>query len=88
MCSFLNEFFTGLDVLCEEKGVQKVETAGDCYIACSGILAKDEDGFAVVTQQHSAVESASKIMALAKAIMKFSMQVGLRLSSLRGCRKW
>ena len=42
------------DKLCEVYGVQKVETAGDCYIAAVGILGMDEEGFLSVTEDHDA----------------------------------
>ena len=35
---YLDALFTGLDALLDVHGVQKVETAGDCYIVAAGIL--------------------------------------------------
>lgn len=75
----LNQLFTIFDTLCDIYGVQKVETAGDCYIAASGIMKGCIDGFSVVdpnekTHQpshstHSPVLGAQRIMTLAKAMI-------------------
>ncbi|GFH23361.1 guanylate cyclase domain-containing protein, partial [Haematococcus lacustris] len=46
--SFLNELFSKLDALLDKHNVYKVETAGDCYIICGGLLDEDEDGFQAV----------------------------------------
>lgn len=46
--TFLNDFFLVLDSLSEVHGVQKVETAGDCYIVAAGILEVDDEGFSKV----------------------------------------
>ncbi|KAL6747451.1 nucleotide cyclase, partial [Haematococcus lacustris] len=47
--SFLNELFSKLDALLDKHNVYKVETAGDCYIICGGLLDEDEDGFQAVS---------------------------------------
>ena len=81
--TFLNQLFTIFDSLCDVYGAQKVETAGDCYIAASGILNTDEEGFSVVKQNSSLSESgrddpllsARRIMALAKGMMAGSKMV-------------
>ncbi|GAX81552.1 hypothetical protein CEUSTIGMA_g8980.t1 [Chlamydomonas eustigma] len=41
---FLNRLFTMFDVLADKHNVQKVDTAGDCYIASAGITGSDEGG--------------------------------------------
>ncbi|KAL6760541.1 hypothetical protein V8C86DRAFT_2550631 [Haematococcus lacustris] len=46
--SFLNELFSKMDGLLDKHNVYKVETAGDCYIICGGLLDEDEDGFKTV----------------------------------------
>ena len=72
--TFLNQLFTKFDNLVDVFGVQKVETAGDCYIAACGILS-NEDGFTVVEEQHDARDSAERVMAFAKSILKASKEV-------------
>lgn len=41
--------FTLFDDLCSVHNCHKIETAGDCYIACSGMLLMDEDDFLTVS---------------------------------------
>ncbi|GFH25129.1 guanylate cyclase domain-containing protein, partial [Haematococcus lacustris] len=57
--SFLNELFSQLDQLVNKHAVFKVETAGDCYIVCGGLLDEDEDGFMTVSsgQQNGAART-------------------------------
>ncbi|KAJ9527122.1 hypothetical protein QJQ45_025170, partial [Haematococcus lacustris] len=51
---FLNELFSYLDAMLDKYKVHKVETAGDCYIICGGIVDEDEQGFRRVTGKLSA----------------------------------
>ncbi|KAL6765121.1 nucleotide cyclase [Haematococcus lacustris] len=51
---FLNELFSYLDAMLDKHKVHKVETAGDCYIICGGIVDEDEQGFRRVTGKLSA----------------------------------
>jgi class 3 adenylate cyclase len=37
----LHELFTKFDRLCLHHGVYKVETVGDCYMACTGVVTED-----------------------------------------------
>jgi class 3 adenylate cyclase len=37
----LHELFSKYDNLCTQYGVYKVETIGDCYMACTGLLTED-----------------------------------------------
>lgn len=46
--TFLNDFSLVLDSLSEVHGLQKVETAGECYIVAAGILEADAEGFSKV----------------------------------------
>jgi class 3 adenylate cyclase len=39
----LHELFSKYDNLCSQFGVYKVETIGDCYMACCGLLTDDAD---------------------------------------------
>ena len=48
---------------------------GDCYIAASGILERDEEGFYVVAPDHDEVQSALNVMDFAKAILEGSKEV-------------
>ena len=78
--TFLNQLFTIFDALCGVYGAQKVETAGDCYIAASGIFNADDcEGFSVVDEEASNLRdpkiAASHIMALAKGMMASSKSV-------------
>ncbi len=47
----LNQLFTIFDSLADKHHVQKVDTAGDCYIAAGGIARSEsaENGFYEVT---------------------------------------
>ena len=79
--TFLNQLFTVFDSLCDMYGAQKVETAGDCYIAAAGILNADQEGFAVVDNEGATssfqdpVVGARRVMSLAKAMMAGSKTV-------------
>lgn len=35
--TFLNNFFVSIDNMVEERGLEKIKTIGDCYMAASGI---------------------------------------------------
>jgi class 3 adenylate cyclase len=39
----LHELFSKYDHLCKRFGIYKVETIGDCYMACSGLLVDNPD---------------------------------------------
>jgi class 3 adenylate cyclase len=39
----LHELFSKYDNLCSRYGIYKVETIGDCYMACSGLLVDNPD---------------------------------------------
>jgi class 3 adenylate cyclase len=39
----LHELFSKYDHLCSRLGVYKVETIGDCYMACAGVVTEDPD---------------------------------------------
>merc|ERR1740138_1216684 len=38
---FLNENFSQFDKICEEEGVTKIETVGEEYVACVGVVPSD-----------------------------------------------
>ena len=44
----LLRLFSLFDELADRLGVQKVETAGDCYIVAAGILTLDAEGYSEV----------------------------------------
>jgi class 3 adenylate cyclase len=74
--TLLNQLFTIFDALCDVYGVQKVETAGDCYIAAAGILNAEENGFSsIVGCVEDSVTGARRIMSLAKAMIAGSKTV-------------
>ncbi|GFH32055.1 guanylate cyclase domain-containing protein, partial [Haematococcus lacustris] len=64
--SLLNELFSKLDALLDKHNVYKVETAGDCYIICGGLLDEDEDGFQTVST--ASPSHAAKIKAARRAL--------------------
>ncbi len=63
------------DALCDKHRVQKVETAGDCYIVAAGILEPDDDGFFCVREQHDPVDSAARVMSFAQDMLRCAQQV-------------
>jgi len=73
--SFLNRLFSIFDMLVGMHGVQKVETAGDCYIVACGVLSRDREGFQQVAEDHSAQQSARRVMEFAKDMLRCSKQV-------------
>ncbi|GLI62612.1 hypothetical protein VaNZ11_005275 [Volvox africanus] len=48
--AFLNDLFITLDRLVEQHHVYKVETIGDCYMVCGGLVEEDAEGFRSVTE--------------------------------------
>ena len=56
--------------------MQKVETAGDSYVAATGILSPDGEGFFKIADEGlDPVVSARKLMTFAKAMLSASKQV-------------
>ena len=73
--TFLNEIFSLFDRLTDKYGIQKIETAGDCYIAATGILKDDGEGFSVVNERSDATRDAARILQFAKAMLIASKRV-------------
>ncbi|GIL68154.1 hypothetical protein Vafri_21434, partial [Volvox africanus] len=48
--AFLNDLFITFDRLVEQHHVYKVETIGDCYMVCGGLVEEDAEGFRSVTE--------------------------------------
>ena len=66
------------DKLSDFHRVQKVETAGDCYIVAGGILDGDGDGMGFFQLQEGAgdpVVSASRVFAFAQDMLRCSLEV-------------
>jgi class 3 adenylate cyclase len=78
---YLNTLFTQLDSLLDMHGVHKIETAGDCYIASSGILALDKQGRLYSVKSHDPKQSACKILAFAKDVMKLVEKIPMLKSN-------
>ncbi|KAF5843532.1 NADP-dependent oxidoreductase domain-containing protein [Dunaliella salina] len=76
----LNTLFSLFDELVDQFGVQKVETAGDCYIVSGGIMSPSnqaDGGLGLVSEDHDHVESATRVMEFAKAMLEVAQQVKL-----------
>ena len=73
--NFLNELFSQFDRLTDMYGVQKIETAGDCYVAATGILKDDNEGFSVIRECGDATRNAVRMMQMAKAMLIVSKRV-------------
>jgi class 3 adenylate cyclase len=69
---FLNDLFGRFDRLLSIHKVQKVETAGDCYIVAAGVLAVGADGFSEVLSSHDSVLSAARVLSFAQAMLYHS----------------
>ena len=72
---FLNEIYSVFDRLTDKYGVQKIETAGDCYVAATGILKDDGEGFSVIKEHGNATRDAMRMMQFAKAMLIASKRV-------------
>ncbi|GAX81550.1 hypothetical protein CEUSTIGMA_g8978.t1 [Chlamydomonas eustigma] len=75
---FLNQLFTMFDVLADKHNVQKVDTAGDCYIASAGITGSDADGSFFQTQTDNGDEVADcaiRVIEFAKDMLRCSKEV-------------
>jgi class 3 adenylate cyclase len=69
---FLNRIFALFESLCDLHAVSKVETAGDCFIASSGILTVDRDGYARIDEVPNKVSCASHIMDFSCDVLRCS----------------
>eukprot|EP00798_Chlamydomonas_sp_ICE-L_P019403 gene19403-26060_t len=75
--TFLNELFTPFDHMCDLHDVQKMETAGDCYIVAAGIIEKQQEtGFCNILEAHDPVHSATKVLAFAKSMISHAKTSG------------
>ena len=63
------------DKLVDHHKVQKVETAGDCYIVAGGILRPDDAGFYELEEGHDPQDCADRVMCFAKDILRCSREV-------------
>jgi class 3 adenylate cyclase len=73
--AFLNELFSLFDHLSDKYGIQKIETAGDSYVAAVGILVPDGEGFSVIKENGDATKNATRMMKFAKAMLIVSKMV-------------
>ena len=53
----------------------QVETVGDCYVAASGLMVNDDDGFVSIAGGHSPVKSASGMVEFAKHVLAHAQTV-------------
>lgn len=81
LLQYLNQNFTKMDDICKLNNVQKVETVGEEYVACVGVMPDDVEATRV--SGHSAVlgrlfQAASDIMALqhSELQLKIGMHTG------------
>ena len=74
--TFLNELFSLFDRLTDKYtvlyGIQKIETAGDCYVAATGILKDDGEGFSVIKEHSDATRDATRMMQFASSLLPAS----------------
>lgn len=76
LLQFLNQVFTRMDEICKINNVTKIETVGEEYVCCVGVMPADQE--ASKTESHSVVlgrllQAASDIMALQTTSMQFKM---------------
>ena len=71
----LNELFSEFDALCNEFGVYKVETIGDCYVVAAGLVEPDEEGFMQISPNLDPSDSAERLLQFAKGMMAHSRTV-------------
>ncbi|EFJ42362.1 hypothetical protein VOLCADRAFT_97578 [Volvox carteri f. nagariensis] len=73
--AFLNDLFTTFDQLVEKHQVYKVETIGDCYMVCGGLVEEDAEGFRSVTEAvdplhaHKVFAFAADMLEAARCVM-------------------
>lgn len=70
LVALLNELFTAFDSLCEDHGVEKIKTIGDCYMAAAGVPEYAEDHAARV---------ADLALAMREAVGRFNRERQLAL---------
>ena len=75
--AFLNKLFSLFDRLSDKYGIQKIETAGDSYVAAVGILEPDGQGFSVIKKNGEATKNATRMMQFAKAMLIVSKRVNM-----------
>jgi class 3 adenylate cyclase len=76
---FLNDIFESMDSLCLEHNVTKVETVGEEYVACVGVVPRDRQEYEE-TKSHTSslerlVEVAGKMLELQKDNVAFKMGI-------------
>ena len=78
----LNELFSEFDALCNEFGVYKVETIGDCYVVAAGLVEPDEEGFMQISPNLDPSDSAERLLQFSKRMMAHSRTVPVPRSAL------
>lgn len=82
----LDNFFRGLDMLCSQHGVQKIETVGKTYLACAGLRTnerfKEEQIYLDSNPVKSAIEFAYDSLEFIKTISlidnkKLELKIGI-----------
>ncbi|GFR46779.1 hypothetical protein Agub_g8408 [Astrephomene gubernaculifera] len=79
--ALLNDLFTLFDALVERHKVYKVETVGDCYMVCGGLVEEDAEGFRCVKQGVDPLH-AQKVLAFATDMLAAARTVQLPSSGL------
>jgi class 3 adenylate cyclase len=79
LLDFLNDIFENMDTLCLENNVTKVETVGEEYVACTGVVPRDREEYEA-TKSHASslarlVDVASKMLDLQSEKIKFKMGI-------------
>lgn len=73
--SYLNDLFTSFDELVDLHGCYKVETAGDCYIAATGLMSTDQDGFTALNKKPDVAAAARQMLSFARDLLKTAHHV-------------
>jgi class 3 adenylate cyclase len=81
---FLNTVFTRFDILCDEHGVHKMETAGDCYVASAGVTRRIHTTplFEVTSCSHTSIDEAQMCLD-AERVLSFGISAMESVSRMR-----
>lgn len=74
LIEFLDRVYNAFDSLCEQHGLQKIETVGKTYMACGGLKVSERDIDIRLLGSHHSV----RVTDFATAALSYSQSYGLR----------
>ncbi|KAG1663702.1 hypothetical protein FOA52_013270 [Chlamydomonas sp. UWO 241] len=73
--SYLNTLFYTFDKMCDQYGVFKIETAGDCYIVAGAMMQSTPEGCATLDEEPVPEQGVRAVMGFARAMLRVARTV-------------